>query len=96
MRLSIASDTSITKGISVSSMLSLEAQVQRVVSIIESPGMTLPLAIEILNGDFGGRYSLSKFPSIDGTRPDNYVIKRIVTIAGNQYYLAVDANETTN
>ena len=96
VKLSIASGTSIAQGIRASSMLSSEAQVQHAVSIIESPGMTLPLATEILKGYFGDGYSLSQFPSVNRTKPGYYGIKRIVTIAGNQYYLAVDANETTN
>ncbi len=96
VKLSIASGTSIAQGISVSSMLSSEAQVQHAISIIESPGMTLSLAMQVLKGYFGDRYSLSKFSSANGIQTDDYEIKRIVTIAGDQYYLMVDDNATTN
>lgn len=97
VKLSIANNAVVMQGISSSLELSSEAQVQRAVSIIEAPGVTLSEATMTLNGLFGNGYSLSSTPSANGAKVRG-LIKRMVVIDGRIYYLVVgnDENETAN
>lgn len=96
VKMSIANSTVLNQETSIAAEISIEAQVQHLISALETVNANLSTVRETLQASFGKNYLLSSLAQNPNVFQNPFAVKRLLIINGDLYYLLVYNNETTN